>query len=99
MRRALDAIAGGAFNRDHPELFRPVFDWLMHEGDRYLLMADIESYVAAQEAVDALWRDQQAWTRAAILNVARMGGFSSDRSVGEYANNIWGVSPVPIKLT
>jgi len=98
VRRALDAIASGQFNAASPELFRPVFDWLTHERDYYMLMADIESYTAAQQQVDMVWHQPQAWTRAAILNVARVGRFSSDRAVREYAEEIWRVTPTPIKM-
>jgi len=96
LRRALDAIASGEFNPQQPHLFRPVFDWLTGEGDQYLLLADIDSYVAAQQRVDELWRQPAAWTRATILNIARMGHFSSDRAVREYAERIWHVTPTPI---
>jgi starch phosphorylase len=93
VRRALNAIAGGELSPREPTLFRPVLDWLTRDGDAYLLMADIESYLAAQERVDALWRDPAAWTRAVILNIARIGYFSSDRAVREYAEKIWHAAP------
>jgi len=96
VRRALDAIAGGEFNPQQPQLFQPVFDWLTREGDPYLLLADIDTYVAAQQRVDALWRQPAAWTRATILNIARMGHFSSDRAIREYAERIWHVTPTPV---
>jgi len=64
-----------------------------------MLLADIESYVETQRQVDDLWRDQAAWTRAAILNVANMGFFSSDRAVAEYAEHIWGIKPTNIQPT
>jgi starch phosphorylase len=98
VRRALDAIAGGEFSPEAPELFRPIRDWLTHERDYYMLLADIESYVEAQQRVDALWRKPQKWTRAAILNVARIGHFSSDRAVREYAEDIWRVRPISIGM-
>ena len=98
VRRALDAVAGGEFNAESPELFRPVSGWLTHDRDYYMLMADIESYLRAQEQVDLLWGDPRAWTRSAILNVARIGYFSSDRAVREYAEQIWRVTPTPIEL-
>jgi starch phosphorylase len=98
VRRALDAIAGGAFNAASRELFRPIAGWLTHDRDYYMLMADIESYLRAQEQVDLLWGNPRAWTRSAILNVARIGYFSSDRAVREYAEEIWKVTPTPIEL-
>jgi starch phosphorylase len=96
VRRALDAIATGQFNRKEPKLYEQVRDWLTRDGDYYMLLSDIESYAAAQRRVDALWRDQPAWTRTAILNMARVGFFSSDRAVNEYARRIWKVNPVAV---
>ena len=94
LRRALHAISDGEFTAREPGLFRPVLHWLTHEHDHYLLLADCASYLAAQERVDALWRDPAACTRAVILNIARMGYFSSDRAVREYAEHIWQAKPV-----
>ncbi len=94
VHRALNAIADGEFNPAEPVLYQQVRDWLTSEGDPYMILADIESYAEAQRRVDALWVDPAAWTRAAILNVANMGHFSSDRAVREYAENIWGIKPV-----
>jgi starch phosphorylase len=94
LRRALDMIALGFFSPDDPHRFRPLFESLTGGGDYYLLLADYESYIKAQEQVDALYRDQEAWARRAILNVAGMGKFSSDRSIQEYAERIWNVKPV-----
>ncbi len=87
-------IAGGYFSPDAPQQFRPVFDSLTGYGDPFLLLADYDSYLACQERVDALYRDQEEWSRRAILNVAGMGKFSSDRSILEYAEKIWDVQPV-----
>jgi glycogen phosphorylase len=97
LRRALDMIALGFFSPDDPHRFRPIFDALTGGGDHFLLMADYGSYIACQDQVDALYRDQEAWTRKAILNVAGMGKFSSDRSIQEYAGKIWKVEPVTRK--
>jgi starch phosphorylase len=94
LRRALDMIALGFFSPDDPHRFRPVFETLTGGGDHYLLLADYGSYIKAQDAVDALYRDREAWSRRAILNVAGMGKFSSDRSIHEYAEKIWNVKPV-----
>ena len=94
LRRALDMIALGFFSPDDPHRFRPLFESLTGGGDHYLLLADYEAYIKAQDQVDALYRDQNAWVRRAILNVAGMGKFSSDRSILEYAGKIWNVKPV-----
>jgi starch phosphorylase len=97
LRQALDMINGGYFSPDEPARFRPIFDALTGNGDHYLLLADYGSYIACQEKVDALYRDPAEWSRRAILNVAGMGKFSSDRTIGEYADRIWGVKPVRIR--
>ena len=73
---------------------RSIFDALVNWGDHYLLLADYASYVETQEKVDALYRDPDAWTRMAILNVAGMGAFSSDRTIAQYAHEIWHTRPV-----
>jgi starch phosphorylase len=96
LRQVLDMIASGFFSPDSPNRFRPIIDSLMSEGDRYLLLADYESYVACQEHVDALYRNRPEWTRRAIFNVANMGKFSSDRVVQEYAEKIWNVRSVSL---
>jgi glycogen phosphorylase len=96
LRQALDMINGGYFSPDEPSRFRPVFDALTGQGDRYLLLADYGSYLACQERVDALFRDPEEWARRAILNIAGMGMFSSDRTISEYADRIWGVKPMRI---
>lgn len=96
VRRALNAIGSEEFSPGEPGLYRPIVDSLMH-GDYYMLLADIESYVAAQHAVETLWQSPAAWARAAILNVAGLGYFSSDRSVREYGEKIWKVRPVLIQ--
>lgn len=95
LKQALDMIAGGHFSPDDPGRFQPLVDTLLLGGDRYALLADYGGYVASQEAVDALYADQEAWTRKAILNVARSGIFSSDRAIQAYARDVWGVAPRP----
>ncbi len=94
LKQTLDMIASGYFSPESPSLFKPIFDSLTGYGDRFMLLADYDSYIACQERVDALYRDQEQWSRRAILNVAGMGRFSSDRSILEYANKVWGVKPV-----
>ena len=94
LKKALDMIATGFFSPDDPHRFRPLFDVLTVKGDHFLLLADYQSYIACQEKVDAVYRDENEWSRRAILNVAGMGKFSSDRSVTEYAETIWKVKAV-----
>ena len=90
------ALAGsGALAGGDSSLFRPLLDRLMYE-DPFLVLTDYQAYADCQEQVTALWRDQQAWTRTAILNVARMGKFSSDRSIREYCEHVWRVEPVKV---
>lgn len=95
LRQALDMIGQGYFVPEQPRLFAPLVDSLTHGGDRFLLLADYASYLEAQAQVEALYRDPAEWTRRAILNVARMGRFSIDRTVREYADEIWNVQPLP----
>jgi starch phosphorylase len=89
IRRVLDAIASGRFGRS-PEQFRPIVDSLLNH-DTFSLLADFEAYVRTHEQVSADFRDAKAWHRKALLNVARTGMFSSDRTIREYARDIWGV--------
>ncbi len=93
LRQALDMIRDGFFSPRQLDLFSPIFDALTR-GDRYLVLADYPAYIATQERVDQLYNDKGSWSRAAALNVARMGHFSSDRTIGEYASRIWGALPV-----
>jgi glycogen phosphorylase len=93
----LDSLVSGEFSRGDRELFRPLVDNLI-QSDPFFLLADYRAYVEAQAKVETLWRDPERWTRAVILNVARMGGFSSDRSINDYAREIWEVVPVPVPI-
>jgi starch phosphorylase len=97
LKQALDMIGSGFFSPDAADRFKPIVDTLTRHGDHYLLLADYESYIACQERVDALYRDPEEWTRRAVLNVANMGKFSSDRTIKEYADRIWNVKPVARK--
>ncbi|WP_028585233.1 glycogen/starch/alpha-glucan phosphorylase [Desulfogranum mediterraneum] len=91
IRNIIDAIAGGVFSQGDTELFRPIVQDLLNENDPYLLLLDLESYLDCQREVSSCFRDPAAWNRKSILNVARMGKFSSDRTIREYAEEIWGV--------
>jgi len=97
LKAVVDAIAGGTFSPEEPRLFQPVVDSLLNGGDTYLVLADFAAYVEAQERVSRTWLDYERWTRMAILNVARSGRFSSDRTIREYAEGIWKVGPIPIE--
>src|SRR5512136_1425964 len=97
LREAVDQISSGFFSRGDGTLFKPLADSLLH-GDPYLLFADYRSYVESQEQVSLAYKDQAKWTRMSILNVARMGKFSSDRSIKEYCDKIWEACPLPVKL-
>jgi len=99
IREALDLLATDFFCGGQPDLFRPILDALLVHGDRYFNLADLEDYLATQDRIDRTYRDQKVWNRMAILNVARMGKFSSDRTILEYANEIWGVKPTSIAVT
>jgi len=94
LRQALDMIGNGYFSPEEPMRFRPLFDSLLRGGDHYAVLADYASYIAVQAEVDSLYRQPQAWARRAVLNVARSGYFSSDRTIAEYASQVWNVSPV-----
>ena len=94
LKRALDMMASGYFSPEAPGLFRPLFDRLTSGGDPFFVLTDYEAYVTCQDSVDAVFRDPDDWARRAILNVAGMGAFSSDRTVLEYARNIWNVVSV-----
>ncbi|MDI7268138.1 MAG: glycogen/starch/alpha-glucan phosphorylase [Myxococcota bacterium] len=97
LREALDTIASGFFSRGDAGLFRPLVDSLLH-GDEYMLLADYASYVECQDRAGRAYRDAEGWTRMSILNVARIGTFSSDRAIREYCEEIWKVGPVPVEL-
>jgi starch phosphorylase len=96
LKEVLDMIATGYFSVEEPNRYQAIFDTLLHKGDHYLLLADYASYVAKQEEVSKLYQNQEEWSRHAILNVARMAKFSSDRTIAEYAKNIWNVNPFKI---
>jgi starch phosphorylase len=83
----------GHFSRGDAELFRPLVDNLL-DHDPFMLLADYQSYIDCQDRVSSAYRDQENWTRMSVLNVARVGKFSSDRSIREYCDNVWKIRPV-----
>ena len=92
IRAVLDAISGGQFSEAEPGRYRELVDSLLWRGDPYMLLADFDSYWAAQARVDALYNDPQAWAKKAICNVAGMGFFSSDRTIRQYAREVWSLA-------
>ncbi len=97
LAEAVDLIRSGFFSRGDPELFRPLIDGLIYH-DPYLAFADFEAYAECQAKVSAAYRDVEHWTRMSILNAARSGKFSSDRTIREYRDDIWKAPSVPVKL-
>ncbi len=95
-REALDLIFSDYFSRNEPGIFTPLRDALLTNGDHYMHLADLKSYLEADERLRALYADPDGWARKAILNVAGSGRFSSDRTIAEYAAEIWKLRPCPI---
>ena len=95
-RAALDLIFSDHFSRYEPGVFAPLRDTLLTHGDHYMHLADLKSYLEADQRLRELYADPGAWARRAILNVAGSGKFSSDRTIAEYAKDIWEVKPCPV---
>ncbi len=98
LKLTMDRIASGFFSDGDPDLFKPLVNSLLHH-DPYFVLADYQSYVNCQELVSQAYRDPYHWTRMSIMNVARIGKFSSDRSIADYAREIWNVDSVKIQLS
>ena len=98
LRKVMDLIAKGFFSPEEPHLFRPIFDSILNGGDKYMLMIDFDSYNTCCNRLIEAYKDQERWTKMSILNVAHMGRFSSDRTIQQYADEIWDAKPIPISL-
>jgi starch phosphorylase len=96
LREVLQLISSGCFSPGDQNLFKPLVDELTYR-DEYMLLADFGSYIDCQDRVSQMYRNQAQWTKMAILNVARMGKFSSDRAIREYCRDIWKVEPEQIE--
>jgi starch phosphorylase len=94
LRQVLDMIRNGYFSPQRRDLFVPIFDSLVRQGDHYMVLADYEAYLACQASVDAAFQDKTDWTRKSILNVANIGRFSIDRLVQQYASEVWNAKPI-----
>ena len=97
LRNVIDRIANGDFSHGDKKLFKPIVDSLLYH-DPYMLLTDYQAYVDCQDKVSEAYKDSERWTRMSILNSARMGKFSSDRTIREYCQEIWGVEPVKIEF-
>ena len=96
-RAALDLIAGNHFSRNEPGIFAPILDVLLRKGDYYMHLADLKSYSEAHVRLGELYADQENWSRKAVLNIAASRTFSSDRTIAEYARDIWHADPCPVE--
>jgi starch phosphorylase len=96
LKAAIDAIAMGLFSGGDKDLLQPIVESLLGR-DEFMLLADFRSYVAASETAAYIFQDRSRWTRMSILNTARSGFFSSDRTIREYCDEIWHVKPLPVK--
>jgi len=97
LKQVLDLIASGFFSEGDQQLFKPIVDSLLHH-DEYMLLADYQAYIDCQDKVDETYGDIKKWTRMSILNTARCGFFSSDRTMNQYCNQIWQVKPIEVEL-
>ena len=97
LKAVIDLIGSGIFSSGDTELFRPLIDNLLYQ-DRFMVLADYQAYVDCQQTVSEAYENQDEWVRKSILNAARMGKFSSDRSIQEYCDQIWNIKPVPVEL-
>ncbi|TBL68303.1 glycogen phosphorylase [Hafnia alvei] len=96
LNQALTQIATGAFSPEDPRRYASLFDSLVNFGDHYQLLADYRSYIDTQDKVDELYKTPNEWTHRAVMNIANMGYFSSDRTIQEYADEIWNIKPVKL---
>jgi starch phosphorylase len=95
-RQALDMIQSNGLSRSEPDIFTPIYHMLMRPGEQYMHLADLKSYLAADKKLCELYSKPNEWAHKAILNVASSGKFSSDRTIAEYASDIWDVKPCPV---
>lgn len=98
LRQVIEMIANNSFSKNEPGIFDPIVKSLLQDGDVYCLLADFRSYLDAQDKVDALYKLPDEWAQKAILNISRMGKFSSDRAIIQYAKEIWNIKPLHIEL-
>ena len=98
IRHILDCLTGDFLNLEQPGLYRPIREALLEHGDYYLHLADFHAYAETQRRVDEVYRDEDRWGRMCVMNIANMGKFSSDRTILEYAKDVWNLKPCPIQI-
>jgi starch phosphorylase len=98
LKHAIDLIQNGFFSPEEPALFKPIIDSLFDGGDHYMVLADYDSYIKCQDKIAKTFLDRERWSKMSIINVANMGKFSSDRTIQEYAGEIWKARSIPIKI-
>jgi starch phosphorylase len=98
LKRVVDSLIDGSFEEGEKGLFLPIWKSLMEEGDLYLNLVDFRAFMDAFDRVDTLYQNREQWITKAIINVSKMGRFSSDRAIMEYANQIWNIQPLPLVL-
>ena len=96
VKEAVDLLFSGHFSINEPGIFEPIRETIFENGDYYMLMADLQSYITAQEEVEKAYKDQDLWAKMAIKNIACSGKFSSDRTINQYAKDIWNVNPCEV---
>jgi starch phosphorylase len=94
LKRVVDSLLDDSWCTDESGIFSPIWKALMEDGDTYMHMADFRAFVEASDAVDRLYLNKEEWVKKAIINIARIGKFSSDRAITEYAEDIWKVKPL-----
>lgn len=98
LKRVVDSLLDDSWCTDEPGLFAPIWKALMEDGDTYFHMADFAAFMEASQAASQLYKDRDAWVKKAIINIARIGKFSSDRTITEYAEQIWEIKPLHLNL-
>ena len=103
IRRVLMQLINGFYSPQNPELFRPIYNSLLTKeetgvADRYFILKDFRSYAEAQKKVEEAYRNEEGWAKSAILNVANVGKFTSDRTIEEYVDDIWHLQKVEVKM-
>ena len=97
IKEALDSLTNGTFVNGNGDNFRPIFDEIMFRNDEYFILADFASYIEAQEKVNQLYLDKKKWAHMCLVNIAKAGFFSSDRTIQQYCDDIWNISKINLK--